>query len=951
MTGDRMPNDSNDKSVCSGYPTIKISRIDLLIELQKLKEFDVSDLPAFQELLDFIQAPSHGFLIIDTLQNFSEFREALDRTEVDQPMSTRLESCDRLLRLVRELLKKDSNKYFSLYSKTYLEKLLSLRGNISTEEMRDFIARCIFKKYMKTEAYITNRPLYVSLFYPYISTDIIGNDDLNDAKISFRQLRAAAFYALSQDNLKKDNDKYKALYEGLCRSSDHRFYHPIKINRAENVVDAESAITEIKKSLESNRIDLEKLSSNELAQATNSELNDNIIEEIYNLASHGYHQLIRFFKYFRPKKTSTDPSETRPDKQPRKKYNTSAGMVVLEDLVHQGINTSSVNLNGIDYDIIQVGPVIDGDDLEKNLDDSIADELIIDKSVPCSKKLPFSVFSKSEATSNHLALANQILPETFQLADIQKILLEMDNCLESENADEFLPAYLFGIVTLLTGQTNEKIKVVRSHKTLPKEVSITQNLESICIPIPYYSSKVVSVPDIYEDSEDRRMIFSFPKDIADKILENPKLSQKLNLTTFIKQSNFDSFLEQFFADNIFYRTKHIQNWVFNQLFYLSSDDIWQSCLVTGQSNFQNRTVLHYASADQSKILNLISQHWQLINPTGNSIPLSSFGRPRVGSPFFPKVGYFQTLFSSIHEILNVYIEMLTYWILPSKVIVEVWNLFAFYTEQFIAYGCATRDVTDPFIHPDEIMDNGWTMIDDKYIDGGRNARDVWVSPNTQTQLQSFLALKNSIFHKSKDRNNVQTPGLKQAYKNNEEKPHVAAVSKRDLLLLEWKNREAVQFKVISYTRSKALKKAYDALEYLSTNPVFHDSIANIDLSAFKFIKTNTNRHFLRAQLIEEGVEPPYVNNLMGHYQQGSESWGERSLFNQQKYRQQIENVIPKLENMLKLRAIPFTKHRQYASPGIPDPNYLSAVNKELYFMEHRDKIMREALDGVSKDCR
>ena len=82
-----MPNDLINKSGCGEYPKIKIPEIELLIELKNLKEFDVNDLPAFQELLDFIQAPSHGFLIIDTLQNFSDIRKALDRTEVDQPMS------------------------------------------------------------------------------------------------------------------------------------------------------------------------------------------------------------------------------------------------------------------------------------------------------------------------------------------------------------------------------------------------------------------------------------------------------------------------------------------------------------------------------------------------------------------------------------------------------------------------------------------------------------------------------------------------------------------------------------------------------------------------------------------------------------------------------------------------------------------------------------------------
>lgn len=945
-----MPNDLINKSGCGEYPKIKIPEIDLLSELQNLKEFDESDLPAFQELLDFIQAPSHGFLIIDTLQNFSDIRQALGRTEVGQPMTALLESCDRLINQTRKLLATGPKTYFFFHSKTYLEKVQSLKTNISTEEMRDFIARCIFKKYMKTEGYITNRPLYVSLFYPYISPDIIGNDDLNEAKISFRQLRAAAFYALSQDNLKKDNDKYKALYEGLCRSSDHRFYHPIKINRAENVVDAESAIYEIKECLATNRLDQEDSSLNELAKAAHPQLNDNIIEEIYNLASDGYQQLIRFFKYFRPKKTVLDASETRPEKQSRKKYNTSAGMVVLEELVHQSINTSSVNLNGVDCDILQVGPMVDGNDLEKTLDDSLADELIIDKSVPCSKKLPFSVFSRSQANSNHLALANQVLPNAIKLSDIHVILNEMEECLARDNGEEFLHAYLFGIVTLLTGQKSEKLRLVDSHSTLPEVVSISRDLKTVCIPIPHYASKIVSVPKIYEDSEDRSLTFTFPEEIAGNILNNQTLLKKLNSHSIIKQSDFDSFLEQFFASNPFYRTKSLQRWVFNQFFYLSHGDIWQSCLITGQSNFQNRTVLHYASADQPKIFNLINQHWQRIKPIGKPISTSPFGRPRAGSPFFPKVGYFQTLFSSIRQILNVYIEMLTYWILPSKVIVEFWNLFAFYTEQFTAYGCATRDVTDPFIHPDEIMISGWTMIDDKYIDGGRNARDVWVSPITQTQLQSFLALKSSIFHKSKDRNNVKTPGLKQSYKSNLKESHVAAVTKRDLLLLEWKNREDIEFKVISYTRSKALKKAYDALEYLSINPVFQDSIANIDLSAFKFIKTNTNRHFLRAQLIEEGIAPPYVNTLMGHYQQGSEAWGGRSLFNKQKYRQEIENAIPKLETMLRLKPIPFTKHRQYASSGIPDPNYLSAKNKELYFIEHRQEIIRGASDEVSTDC-
>ncbi|MDR9499933.1 MAG: hypothetical protein RI556_12215, partial [Hydrogenovibrio sp.] len=879
----------------------------------------------FTELFNFIQAPGHGFLIVDVLENFVEIDEAIPEPDFTKALKGHLETAKTLLALL-ESFQADPN-FFHLHSKTYLDALRKQVDLFDIEAQRFFLAHCIFKKYRRSERYISARPLYVSLFYPYIDKTIAGDDDLNDVRITYRQLRAAAFLELSKNDLGGHLDKYKNLYEGIARSSDHRFYHPIKIRRATNVVNASTAIRGIYECL---RINRKEQGDEDFMAEVNAKHDVTGVKDIYRLAEDQYTQLVRFFKYFLPNEKKGTGQAQRLKPRRRSSYNTTAGMVVLDETDDRVASTSQVILGEQEHELIQTKP---------NVDDAIGEEIIVDKSNPCSKKRPHAIFSKSRAVTHHLALANQHLPNILRQRDISVVWDTLVRDL-AVNPEAFIGPFLYGVGLLLLGREDEFFQFDPLIKD-PERVCFDLDLTGVSFPILAYSSKVVVVPDLYQDADDTRATCLLPGCI--KRLVTTHLSwDQIKKIGRLKRSDFDAYLEQTFPDHRYYRTSFIRQWVFDHYHALSDGDVWQASLVTNKCSFLSQTILHYASIKQRCLEQLVADHWQSIAPSCFEKELPSVRPRRIGSPFFPKIEPLVQILRTVRNTLDFYLEMLAYWVLPSDVLVEVWNLLAFYTDQWIAYTCATRNTQDPFIHPNSIMRSGWTLIDDKHIEGGRNAREVYVSDALRQQLETFLAIREIIFHKAKDRSNVPLPGLKQTTVFSIGEKHDRYLLRQDLCLLTLKDGAKKQITPFPYTRGAGVEKVHEALTMLARKKFFQKKISRQQREYVRHYKENTNRHFLRGMLVDLDVAPAHINALMGHYHQGTESWGGRSIFNTQRYRSAIERGVPEIEKLLALKPVTFLGVRAFDRCGMPK-GYINEKDKEGYFSKHKAEIKEEAV--------
>ena len=231
----------------------------------------------------------------------------------------------------------------------------------------------------------------------------------------------------------------------------------------------------------------------------------------------------------------------------------------------------------------------------------------------------------------------------------------------------------------------------------------------------------------------------------------------------------------------------------------------------------------------------------------------------VGTPFSPLPETVQKLASNLREAVEVSRPRSKS--LPS--IVNFHNHFAIYTACMIAFATGYRAIHDPsFEWADIDLETGLAIIADKNIDAFYNTRLVWIAPACLEQLrhyQQHLMTIYDLFH-------LKCPPVFQLVKD-----HSAFGRPLNLFFLH-SDLERIELlrPGVLHTLLKTLHK--------------HD------------LPINSNRHYLKGQLLESGCSPEIIEAFLGHWGIGQEPWTCLSGLHPLDFRNELQkHLVPVLQ--------------------------------------------------------
>ncbi|MBT0666128.1 hypothetical protein KI809_17595 [Geobacter pelophilus] len=232
----------------------------------------------------------------------------------------------------------------------------------------------------------------------------------------------------------------------------------------------------------------------------------------------------------------------------------------------------------------------------------------------------------------------------------------------------------------------------------------------------------------------------------------------------------------------------------------------------------------------------------------------------VGSRFVPKTDTVKDLVCKLHTRLHDARNV------EKDRQIQLHNAMTVYTVMLIGYATGFRAVHDPLLQEAEIdRESGFAVISDKDDDSFYNARIVWLPEICMQQIDLYnshlAALQRWLFG-----HNLQL------FFNSREKAYTGRQTNRvnPALFLLQKNKNNLP------VQPSYLKELLGRIKYP--------------------LPINSNRHFLRTNLLQSGCPVEVIQAFLGHWERGVEPWGRYSGLSPLVYRDELsKHLVPLLE--------------------------------------------------------
>lgn len=301
-------------------------------------------------------------------------------------------------------------------------------------------------------------------------------------------------------------------------------------------------------------------------------------------------------------------------------------------------------------------------------------------------------------------------------------------------------------------------------------------------------------------------------------------------------------------------------------------DITLAMAVSGRQDILGLVPLHYTALPISRIQEVYGKQCDEI-ATGAGVPIaqskiqlqiSTQRDPHVGSQLVPAG---QVIIRLVRELRDRMSSARSRAEDNERELKRLHNILTVYTIMLVGFATGYRAVTDPLLQKAEIdRETGFAVISDKDGDDLYNSRIVWLPPVCVEQLayyqEHLTVLQYYLFNLN-----------------------------QDLFF-------TVRRKVVSGRRPIRESPSLMYLKGDNTNlPLQPRFLASLVGRINYRLPVNSNRHFLRTNLIARGCSIEVVNAFMGHWERGLEPWGSHSGLSPLDYRNELHRcLVPLLED-------------------------------------------------------
>lgn len=299
--------------------------------------------------------------------------------------------------------------------------------------------------------------------------------------------------------------------------------------------------------------------------------------------------------------------------------------------------------------------------------------------------------------------------------------------------------------------------------------------------------------------------------------------------------------------------------MYHQIAKLTGADVTAAMSITGRNDPLGAVPLHYTANSIERLKSIYAEACSsILTDAGMAIePVSPQKESRyfVGSRYVPKQETVLNLVSNLRERIKSTREG------TKSDPIRLHNLITVYTVTMLGFATGYRAVHDPLLQEAEIdLESGFAVISDKDDDSFYNSRIVWLPDICLQQLELYKKhiseLQQWLF-----RHNLQL------FFKSREKSTTGRQADRENPSLFFLEQNAEDLPV----QPKYLKKLLAKTEYQ--------------------LPINSNRHYLRTELMNKGCPLEVVSAFLGHWERGEEPWGRYSGFSPLVYREELSKYL------------------------------------------------------------
>ncbi|WP_026843287.1 hypothetical protein [Citrifermentans bremense] len=308
------------------------------------------------------------------------------------------------------------------------------------------------------------------------------------------------------------------------------------------------------------------------------------------------------------------------------------------------------------------------------------------------------------------------------------------------------------------------------------------------------------------------------------------------------------------------------DYIFEKMMHSPGGDIATAMLALGRQNYLGAVPLHYTSV---KVRNLQERYVEVsrgviseceaekVPCRGNAtfeVLEGMGGDKRTGSRYCPHTETVSALVARLKRLISSGREELY----CKENLFSLHNRMVVYTTLMIGFGTGYRSVVDPFLR-NALIDRstGFAAINDKNIQSGSHSRILWVPDMVLQQLDNY--------HR-----------------------HLDAMARRILIL----NRQ-LHFAIRSSLEEAQYRAMLFILRRNMTEIPVHQRILE-DLYEYRLdcsIPANSNRHYLRTLLLEDGCPVDVIDAFLGHWGHGQSPWGRFSALSPEHYKKSLQKHL------------------------------------------------------------
>lgn len=311
----------------------------------------------------------------------------------------------------------------------------------------------------------------------------------------------------------------------------------------------------------------------------------------------------------------------------------------------------------------------------------------------------------------------------------------------------------------------------------------------------------------------------------------------------------------------------ISDYIFDQIASHEGSDLTMAMLITGHNHFLGQHPLHYTAISTRRLGEVYRSTCrnlaESVTPEGWYIPVNCCNADdapavgHVGSNYRPSPETVRNLVTRLKEKLLASSSLRAG---PNR-LVRIHNNITRYTLLMLGFATGFRAVSNPVAATSQIdLDSGFLCISDKDNTDHYNARIVWLPSVCIEQLRLYLDHLRRLVGSLQ----YLQPSL---YDEIRRQQGFAKPSYVPLFFYLRRNRGWYEMRPKYFL-------------YGLTNTFS--------------LPVNSNRHYLRSNLLESGCAPEVIAAFMGHWERGEEPWGRHSAFSPLSYRTELGTYLEKM---------------------------------------------------------